>query len=70
MREKEKKEERRMRRYSIKTTDGSRFDFETTAFLVESIPKDIRFLGIEVSNGKKYFNLENVVSIAETKVDE
>ena len=54
-------------KYSIKTVDGSRFDF---------VPEDNReidldemmkhsFIGFPIDGGTKYFNVLNIVSITE-----
>lgn len=56
-------------KYSIKTVDGSRFDFETEPgtgdSLMDSIDPGAMFLGLPIDGGIKYFNLRNIVSITE-----
>ena len=56
-------------KYSIKTVDGSRFDYETKPGEEDSLMNFIKpetvFLGMPIDGGTKYFNLRNIVSITE-----
>ena len=63
-------EDQKRKRISIKTVGGSRFDFEAEGNLVENIPKSVRFFRVETAHGSKYFNIDNIVSITETVVEE
>lgn len=63
--------------YSIKTIDGSRFDWESKdgCDLINEINdglfKHSVFFGLPVSvTETKYFNIDNVVSIIEREVEE
>ena len=63
-----------MKHYSIKTVDGSRFDFafnpKWTQNPLEAIEDGIQFVGIPIDGGHKYFNTDNIVSITEREVDD
>lgn len=65
-----------MKTYSIKTVDGSRFDYVDVDNLIISVENLVAhlaencFMGFPVENGNKYFNLRNIVSITEREVDE
>lgn len=58
-----------MKQYSIKTVDGSRFDFEEDQpperTLVDYINNGATFIGFPIDGGTKYFNVRNIVSITE-----
>lgn len=65
-------EEQKRKRYSIKTVDGSRFDYTTQCpyNIFDGIRKEDIFISFKTDTGKKYFNIMNIVSITEIEVDE
>ena len=57
-------------KYSIKTADGDRFQFERdTPLDVQRIAQSV-FNSFPIEDGTKYFNTGNIVSITERIVDE
>ena len=66
-----------MKKISIKTVDGGRFDYTDKDNLIPSIynlmnglPHGNFFYGFPVENGIKFFNIQNIVSITEKEVDD
>ena len=68
-----------MRKISIKTVDGGRFDYVDAEGKYKGIEEEINqttsinpnfFIGFPVEGGTKFFNMVNVVSITEKEVDE
>lgn len=59
-----------MRRVSIKTVDGSRFEFvDDGKYSFTNVLALPDFLTIEIYGGRKLINMKNVISITETEVD-
>ena len=59
-----------VRRVSIKTVDGSRFEFvDDGKYSFTNVLALPDFLSIEICGGRKLINMKNVISITETEVD-
>ena len=65
-----------MRKISIKTVDGGRFDYEDKQGLIPDVRALLNswpygaFYGFPTSDGVKYFNKDNIVSITEKEIDD
>lgn len=63
-----------MKKISIKTVDGSRFDYIDKDNLIKDVRTVLKgwpvnsFLGFPIDGGLKYFNKDNVVTITETEI--
>ena len=59
------------RKISIKCLDGSRFDCDATGyeFDIENA-FGAHFVSFNIDNGKKYINVDNIVSITDTVIDD
>ena len=63
-----------MRKISIKTVDGSRFDYEDKDELIPDVKALLNswpigaFYGFPIEGGYKYFNKDNIVSITEKEI--
>ena len=61
-----------MKKYSIKTVDGSRFDHEMQPeekrTPIQMLNDGAKFFSLIIDGGRKYFNVQNIVSI--TEIDE
>ena len=58
------------RKISIKCVDGSRFDYDATGY--ESDIENAfgaHFISFNIDGGKKYINVDNIVSITDISTD-
>ena len=61
-----------MKKVSIKTVDGSRFDYEDRDGRFDNLEEELEcnsFLIFPVEGGRKFFNIYQIVSISEKEVD-
>ena len=59
------------RKISIKCVDGSRFDYDATGYKFDVEKAFIaHFVSFNIDDGKKYINVDNIVSITDTVIDD
>lgn len=61
-----------MKKYSIKTTDGNRFDFKSDEDIfnpIEAVQNNARFITFTIDDVTRTFNVDQIVSISEKEPD-
>ena len=59
------------RKISIKCLDGSRFDYDATGYDTDiEYVIGAHFASFDIDGGKKYINVDNIVSITDTVIDD
>ena len=56
------------RKISVKCVDGSRFDYDATGYVEKAF--GAHFITFDIEGGTKHINVDNIVSITDTVIDD